>query len=306
MWAAAAGVALALALGGATAGDAAQGPGAAAVGVLHGGMSPAMVSELNPNDARATLEVWGNTLAATRNIPLRVEAEVFGSAEEVGRALREGRLDLVVMRSDEYFAAGINDPAATRMFGIRAGEALEEYQVVVRRTQAPPPRLADLRGKSITLLDNSRSGLLPEWLDMTLLQNGLEPAAKFFGSVSSAAKLSRVVLPVFFGQQAACVVSRSGLRTMTELNPQVGRDVVVVATSPPIMPGILVLRGGFTRERAAVVQALADLDKNPRGQQVLNLFGLQRVAPATEAEIDAARQLYEAHARLLTRPRTAK
>ena len=78
---------------------------------------------------------------------------------------------------------------------------------------------------------NSRMSLALAWLDIALFNDGCRPVAEFC-RVEQNKKLTKVVLPVFFRQNDACVVTRRGFKTMSELNPQVGQQLRVLASSP--------------------------------------------------------------------------
>lgn len=110
------------------------------------------------------------------------------------------------------------------------------------------------------------------------------------------------MLPVFFGQADACLLSSYSYQLMVELNPQIGKELTVLAMSPPLVHAIIAFDRRFDAEqRNKVYQAMLSLQESPKGQQVLSLFGLERLIPGTPAELTASLALLEKHDRLASR-----
>ena len=116
------------------------------------------------------------------------------------------------------------------------------------------------------------------WLNSVLLEKGLQPTAEFMGLVSQKSKLSSVVLPVFFRQSDACMVTRTGFDTMNELNPQIGKTLKVLATSPKVVPILLCFRADYAPAfKDKILRGLRDLHLSPAGQQVLTVFRCEKL-----------------------------
>src|ERR1035441_10793653 len=83
----------------------------------------------------------------------------------------------------------------------------------------------------------------------------------------------RVVLPVFFGQSDACLTSKRSFDTMCELNPQVGKDLIVIASSPVMVVTFYIFHKnyhGVSRERFARVYS--EVSTSAAGRQLATLF----------------------------------
>jgi hypothetical protein len=108
-----------------------------------------------------------------------------------------------------------------------------------------------------------------------------------------------VVLPVFFRQSDACVVTRSGFETMVELNPQLGRQLKILARSPEVVPAVFCFRAdyaaGFKEDLFAGVR---DLHKSAAGQQVLTVFQSDKIEDQPMSCLDSALELLATHQKL--------
>jgi hypothetical protein len=84
---------------------------------------------------------------------------------------------------------------------------------------------------------------------------------------------SRVVLPVFFGQIDARLTSKRGFDTMSELNPQVARDLDVLASSASMVVQMYILPKNYRSEqREKLIKALSSIGASTAGRQFAKLF----------------------------------
>jgi phosphonate transport system substrate-binding protein len=113
----------------------------------------------------------------------------------------------------------------------------------------------------------------PAWLATLLDDEHLGPAEEFLGAMTADTKVSRVVLPVFFGQTDACLTYRRGFETMCELNPQVGKELTPIAASPPIVACFYVFRKNYHNpSREKFIKLHTTLLSSPAGRQIATLF----------------------------------
>ena len=140
--------------------------------------------------------------------------------------------------------------------------------------------------------------LAMDWVESLVNTIHLGPSDRFFAGVTPNGKLSRTVLPVFFGQVDACLVTQSGFQTMCELNPQLAVTLRALATSPPYITSFF----GFHRAcqpevRIKVQLALQDLSKNTTGRQLLALFQTKGFIAKDASVLRSAVDLVEATGR---------
>lgn len=256
---------------------------------LHVAFTSEMFADVNINDAKAAIGVWADTIASAQRLGIHASTEVFDDLDSLGRAMDDGRAHLVAMSVTQY--RRLNRP---RFGGImiagRRGRFPEEFLLLVKR-QAPRD-LASLKGRRLVTVSGISHDIGLAWLDLALLDAGLGSASSHFAAVTSVPRPARAVLPVFFGQQDACLISRYGYELMAELNPQLERDLTAVLVSPPLAHAVLLLDTRFAPAiRADLVRALVSLHETPRGQQVMSMFGLERIAEGAEADLSASLSL---------------
>lgn len=263
------------------------------------GFSTGLMAEVSENDSRAAMKVWVETVLKTS--PLRADPDVRFCRDfaDMLAALKTGRVDGLAATSLDLLALRQQVKFARYVFGVTEGSITDEYVLLVHQDSGLN-KLADLQGHSLNILRHSRMNLGLPWFDNLLGEHGFRPAQDFLGKITEELKLTKAVLPVFFRKADACLVTRKGFNTMAELNPQVSRQLRVLAASPP-----LVTTGFFFREGippAQLDQCLMEFTRvhqTTGGRQILTVFQFERLEEHPASVLDSAAELLAKHQRLL-------
>lgn len=257
--------------------------------------SQRMFMEVNENDARAAMFVWANTLGRERNIPVELAPAFLAGATIIAAALRNRTIDAITLPVDEYWAIRNEVALGPFIVGTVNGRVSEEYVVVVRKDRGFSS-IGQLRGRTLAIYDNPRTCLSRPWLETLLMEDVSVKLPDFFGTVTSGTKLARVVLPVFFGQIDAALITREGLRVMSELNPQVGQQLQILAASAAMVPVVFCFRRDIDSPwLARLLSSISTIHETPAGRQTLTLFQSERLVECTAAEFASACELLDRH-----------
>lgn len=236
------------------------------------GFTASTFGGLNRADAQAAVSLWANEIASTRQLHITVSTEFYETIDEVRRAVDARRVHLLLLSVPQYHALRRPDFGDV-MAGSRAGSISDRFLLVTKRGGIPS--LAALKGKSLNTIDGLADDMSRVWLESTLANHGLPPATAHFGTVTRTPKPARGVLPVYFGQADACLVTRSAFQTLAELNPQIGQGLIPLEESAPLVSAIALLDRAYApRIRERLLDALVHLQDTVRGRQVLHLFGV--------------------------------
>jgi ABC-type phosphate/phosphonate transport system substrate-binding protein len=262
------------------------------------GFSTRTIGDANRNDITAAMKVWIQTVAAAEQIAADPHPQVFETVDDMASALQRGEVDAISSAADEFTVLEQAVPLAGLFTAEVGGRITEEYVLLVRQDRAIQS-LADLRDDRLVVLEQPRSSLAPAWLDTELLRMKIPSSARFFREIIRANKVSRTILPVFFNQADACLVTRRGFETMGELNPQVLKTLRVLVSSPELVPTIGAYRGEASssevdRYRRAVLNLAGTLS----GKHILALFQYDAVVEVTESQLSTTRAFLAEHARL--------
>jgi phosphonate transport system substrate-binding protein len=236
------------------------------------GFSAASFADVNPNDASAALKVWARNLAAERRIAADPQPKILKNLDTVRSALTNHLVDAINLTSYEYFHLRNEVALDHFVLPVQAGSFTEEYLLLVHREsgiKAP----ADLKGRTLGLLKSPRTALAHAWLDVLLAEHDLPQIEHLFESFAEIPGITKVVLSVFFRRTDACVVTRSGFETMLELSPRTANQLVILATSPPIVPSVFGFRTGYDAPiRDQILADIARWHQSPSGKQILKLL----------------------------------
>jgi ABC-type phosphate/phosphonate transport system substrate-binding protein len=267
------------------------------------GFSSRVLGRANRSDVAAAMKAWLMTAARERKVGLDPEVEIFDSLEDIVQALRQERIDVVSVGMDDLGVLEKKVPLAG-MFANKVKNKISEQFVLLARREDGLKGLADLRGRSILILESNRSLLAPVWLETELLRRHLPVTARHFGRVAFAAKPSLAIMPLFFKQVDTVLMDQTSFDTACELNPQLSRNLAALLSSPELVSAIGAYRADTDPASANFYRQEAPrLSETPGGRLILNLFQTDGIVEVKEAELRETRALLAEHARLLAEAR---
>ncbi len=232
---------------------------------------PLRKSSLRSQSERCTSGHGGLESELLKDIDLRLAPQqnwVRPSAQLL-EGIRSGTVDLFCVTVQEYRQVAQYVDTGRVITSDYGGDEL----LVVVREGSGIAGLAGLRGRSLILQDAPNTSIAEPWLAVSLWREGLESPDQLLGRITKNAKLAQVVLPVFFGQADACVVTRRGLAMMFELNPQLARKLKILLVSPAMVSAFFACRRDYPAHlKKPIFDRLLALKSSPTSKQVLTLF----------------------------------
>jgi ABC-type phosphate/phosphonate transport system substrate-binding protein len=269
-------------------------PHVAGGSMLRYGFTAGIVGDTNPTDAKAASLAWLRDVSKVTGCGWDFEANAFETANDAANALVSGRIDVAAMSSLEYLSvepllAGKAEPGLVFEF---SHDTMLEYQLVARPDIVS---LADLQGKRLAVPDRAVSADLPRlWLDAELNGAGLGDVTKTFVSVRLVQKRGQATMAVFFGQADAAIETRTAFDTAVELNPQIGKQVKVLARSPGLLSSVVVLRTGMEPAmRKQAIETATTFHDRPEYKQQFLVMRITRILPWNPRYLDTTRTLVE-------------
>lgn len=258
----------------------------------RGGYSRNMVRNANDNDVRSALRAYAAVISNANQISAEPDQILYTSLGEMEQSLRESRVDVIVAPADEILRlpAELLEPPFGTSF--TAGAAGVEY-VLLSRRDGPVATPADLRARSLGVLDSSQGCLATRWLDSLLVEHRLGSASTVLRQLKPCSKPALATLPVFFKQLDACIITRTSFDTLCELNPRLKSDLRIVATSPRLLPVLSGFRRGIdARLKTSITQAMTTIGSTTAGRQLLTLFQTDNLAFCEDDTLAATRRLF--------------
>lgn len=267
--------------------------------LLRIGFTRQMFIGINENDVLAVAHVWATVLFQEGKIGYVSRPIVFDNLSEISAALSAGNIDVIGITTGEFAHVRKLIDEDAILCSVTSGSIMEEYLLLVNR-KSNIKKLSGLKGRALGMLTSIRALPAETWLDTLLLQEGMEPAAGFFGQIDTDSKAGNLLIPLFFGKLDACVVTRKAFDTMVELNPQTGKQLEILEISPPVVPTILCFRKDFTSPiRNQVEDRLLSWQHSPAGRQSLAIFQVDSIEKHSDSCLDSALELLSERQRLL-------
>ncbi len=213
---------------------------------------------------------------------------------EILDAIRAGKLDLFSVTVQEYREVV---PYVDSSLIITDNYGGEELLLVVREGSGIM-KPEDLRGRSLNLWASPTMSLAEPWLTVALWQEGLESPQRLFARMNWSSRLTQVVLPLFFGQADACLVTRRGLDAMIELNPQLSRKVKVLIASPKMHSGFLAFRKDYPGEvKKLIFDRFLGMKWASATDQLMTMFQCSGFTPGNADLLSRANSLLDTYER---------
>ena len=254
------------------------------------GVSSETLAGANMTDARAAAKVWAEQI--TRDLDISVAEmypDVFIPSAQMVRMIQEGAIDLFVLTALEYAkVATYIDPECV-LVESKAPDGLE--YVLVVHSASPFQKIEDLRKRQLTFHHHRDTVLLTEWISVQLAKGGQGTIDSFFASMISRESLTQVVAPLFFRRTDVAGLTNIAFRVAAELNPQLGKDLRVLAVSPKIVPEVFCFRRGVTADqKRRLMNTFLRVKTVTAGQQILALYQTegyeQRTAAVMQGTVD--------------------
>lgn len=268
---------------------------------LSVGYMGSVYQEMTNNEIKAAVSVLLNKIA-WKNFG-KSEAFYYETIADMAREIKNGRVQVVCLPPEQFLLLRQRVPLEPLLVTATSIGTESELLLLVRKDSGISS-LKDLKGKTLVFSQqkNVTNSLSRVWLETMLLQLGHHDIDKYFSSVKVTPTASRVVLPVFFHQADACVVTRQFFELAAELNPQIERELTAIARIESLAQGIISVDTKVPREsKQKVKEAFLALNQSPEGRQLLILFQVNSFTPFRPGYLKATEALYTEHQRLRNR-----
>lgn len=270
------------------------------------GFSSTTFAEVDRNDAVTALKTWFDLLCEESGIDYVSEVYIYDSVELILEAIKNDKIDFVIVSPMELLQIKDKCSIIPVYFGLLDGKP-DAVELLLVNADSKITSVNQLKGKTL-LWERYSNGRIPMiWLETILLKNMLPETGKFFHSVRQLEKVSQAVLPVFFRQADACIVRETAFETMVELNPQIGRKLVAIASSSPLLIGAICYREGFNENDLNIITKSAlNLHTSVRGKQVLSIFKIDRLVSFIDSTLETTKEIIEEYENLKGRSKPSK
>jgi ABC-type phosphate/phosphonate transport system substrate-binding protein len=268
--------------------------------------SISLLGDVNLNDARAAIRSWADAIVKETGLQIDYDATPLTTPERLIEEARKGSVDAFGITVLEYMQLAPYIDKNLLLIDQAYAEGGLEYLLLVHE-ESGIKNLADLRGRQLTVTNTADMCLEPAWLESALAAANLGPLDGFFHEIITTPKLSRAVLPVYFHQMDACLVTRHGFAVMCEMNPQLFKKLRVILISPKLVPVLFAFHKDCPAERKKKLKdAMIGLPATAVGKQIMTLFQTQGVFAADASVMKTSIDIVKASQRIKARAALAQ
>jgi ABC-type phosphate/phosphonate transport system substrate-binding protein len=265
---------------------------------LRTGFLQRVFYDIDPRDAKAALEVQGREISRSLGLSTTPKVLMFADMTAMTDALRLGELELATMPTIEYLRIRDSVPLIPSFVAANNNGQGTRY-VVIARKDSGIRSFSDLKGKVILLPPFVRHELSHLWLDVLLMKTGKGSRDVFFRQVKESPKVSHAIMAIFLRQADAAIITRAGLDTSRQLNPQLETQLTVLTESRNLSDGITCLIPATPEKfRNNLSKAIFRLNDSSGGRQMFSIFQSSGIATFKPAYLEGLEELLLEYNRL--------
>ena len=259
--------------------------------ILRSGFLARVIADVDPRDAQATLEIMTREVSSNLGLNSSPKVVLYQNTRSMIEAVHRGELDMVSMPTIDYLRlrdAGFLIPAFVGLHKHGVGIKF----VLITHKESGIKSINQLKGKTLLTLSTNKHEPAHVWLNMLILKVTKENTASFFRQVKEIEKVSQGILGVFFRKADAALVTRAGLDAAILLNPQIEKQMIILAESRELSDGVTCFPASMPEKtRQILSRAVLQMSTSTSGRQLFTIFQTSGVVPFKEAYLEGLEEL---------------
>lgn len=252
--------------------------------------------------ARPLIKLLTEKSQTTYSLSARVGSD-FADETQLLDQLKSGAINVAFTSSLQYVKLAEQVKLRPLVRSQAFGKSSFKLMILTRKGGAST--LKALKGKRISLYGGDPLNRL--YLTVALHRQGLGPPEGHFKAINVKQKPQSAVLDLLLGAADACVVTDVLLNTMAQLNPQLPKKLAPVATSKEFANAPLFATKHVARRHFKVLRQMpTKMHQSRTGRQLLLIFRMERMVPASEGDYASFRALWREYKQLKAKRTAAK
>jgi ABC-type phosphate/phosphonate transport system substrate-binding protein len=255
------------------------------------GFSQSLFVEQDLRDATAALEIYAEEFSKKVGQKSTAKISLYDNLPSYIDAVRKGECTVACMGVMDYFRMKNECTLEPAIVPTSRGGFLEDRIVIVHK-DAGIRDLLMLKNKSIAFSKGTRSEITMKWLTVELHRLKERQSNAYLTRTTLTKNEEQAVMSVFFRQTDAAIVMSKTLETMMEQNPQLKRDLAIIARSPGYIFSIVCFAPGMDEhQKRNVRDASLTMSNVQSGKQILRLFRYDGAKLFDPSDISSALEL---------------
>lgn len=259
------------------------------------GYSKNIFRGFNVNDAKVAASLMENAISKESRRNTTSNSVVVSNSNEVIDLIEKDKLNFVSLTSIEYLAVKDRTQIFPYCVPIARDNVMNRVLLIVRN-DSNIKSIKDLNGKTISTSSfyDEEFKLPTMWMKTIFWRSKVKDILEFIGSLKVRDNPSVIISDVFFKTTDACIIFESEYETLKELNPQLGKELNILASSEPLLTEV----GCYTKnskddaDLSFVLETTYNLHNNTHGKNLLKLLKVKRLLPYKEEMINNIEIMY--------------
>ena len=262
--------------------------------------------EINKSDVDAALTVLVNTfqtkIMEDYNISYVFEHMTYTNLENVKKDLDANKIDCIGLSVFDYLELNSFEQLEPYFAGSIDEDAFKQF-ILIAHKDAGFETLSDVEGSEIFIPHFNHSKLIDVWL-LTQINKFKKVTSfeEYFSKVTELENEAKIIIEVFFKKKMVGIISNEALQTAVALNPQIEKNLIVVARSDKIIPDMFAFSKKLdTYTKDLIGRTALTLHESKEGRQILNLFKINSLFRINDAELANVKAMYNVYKKIVSR-----
>ncbi|MET0049592.1 MAG: PhnD/SsuA/transferrin family substrate-binding protein [Candidatus Thiodiazotropha sp.] len=228
-----------------------------------------------------------------------IEVKLYENNSELEQRFRAGDIQAIFIDSTRILELDdIIHPSAR--YVVQFGDSLKQRFVLLARMNDPREALTDYRNGKLSTCMGHMIG--KRYLDVLLLHSGLPVTDEFFQETLTMRNINSTIIDLFFGKVDMALVPEYGLTLAIELNPQIDKQLKVLARSEPLIYQAIGFRNDFPQKSIVAIEGrFITQEPSKRLRRLFDLVKINTYYRLTEEALKETRALNEEYYRLINK-----
>jgi hypothetical protein len=243
------------------------------------------------NATKQDAEIAFNTLLDEElNDPnFRIHLVIYPTTQELYAAFDSGKLDGLFGSPLEYLGRANQLSEHVMALKFRGGGIKQSFVLVARRGEGNI-QLPAFKNKRLTL--SKLQDLEALYLNTQLLRYQQPEISEFFSSRLEAKNANIALMDVFFDKSDITVVRQSEFQTAVELNPQLGKKLIILDQSVPFLPVLGSHRKELDNNKiTTLMKRIESMSDAGTGNKLLSITQAVALVVTTREELNSVTDL---------------
>jgi len=253
-----------------------------------------VIPDVEPSDAKIALNLLTEEIQKQLDNSVELNTKFFNNRELLKQGIKNSEIDLVGLTSIDFLEWQNELTLKPFIIGLKNNSPKAGYFLLVHKN-SPYQTLESLANKNIIIQDiQSPNSAAYIWFQTLLAKKNYKKSALSFIKHEFEINASKVILPVFFNQAAACITNEHSYRVMCDMNPQIKQNLRVLASSPKLLLGFLCATERLSKQHYSIIlDHLINLERYPKSSIFFLIYHFDKLALYKPEHLKETEELYQ-------------